>query len=127
MKSSSSTSKPIQQASNTYDSLGEAYMTHGDKELAITNYKKSLELNPKNTGATRALAILTGEQKEANADPKTYEAYAGDYELAPNFIITITMEDGKLMGQATGQPKANCFLHRRRNSFSKWWTRKSRL
>jgi CubicO group peptidase (beta-lactamase class C family) len=92
------------EAANTYDSLGEAYMTHGDKELAITNYKKSLELDPKNTGATTALAILTGQQKES-ADPKLYEAYAGDYELAPNFIITITVEDGKLMAQATGQPK----------------------
>ena len=97
------------QAANTYDSLGEAYMTHGDKELAITNYKKSLALNPKNTGATRALAILIGEQKEANVDPKLYDAYAGDYELAPNFIITVTVEDGKLMGQATGQPKAELY------------------
>ena len=93
------------QGANTYDSLGEAYMVHGDKELAITNYKKSLELNPQNTGAKQALATLTGEHKEASADPKLYDAFAGDYELAPNFIITISNEDGKLMGQATGQPK----------------------
>ena len=93
------------QAFNPYDSLGEAYMTHGDKELAITNYKKSLELNPQNAGATRMLATLTGEQKVTRSDPKLYDAYAGDYELAPNFILTITSEDGKLMGQATGQPK----------------------
>lgn len=39
------------QSSNTYDSLGEAYMMNGDKELAIKNYKKSLELNPQNTNA----------------------------------------------------------------------------
>jgi CubicO group peptidase (beta-lactamase class C family) len=97
------------QAANTYDSLGEAYMTHGDKELAITNYKKSLELDPRNTNATKMLATLTGEQKEAGADSKLYEAYAGDYELAPNFILTITSEDGKLMGQATGQPKAQLY------------------
>ncbi|MCA9734600.1 serine hydrolase [candidate division KSB1 bacterium] len=37
--------------SNPYDSLGEAYMINGDKELAIKNYAKSLELNPKNTNA----------------------------------------------------------------------------
>jgi len=97
------------QASNPYDSLGEAYMTHGDKELAITNYKKSLELNPQNTGATRMLATLTGEKKESSVDPKLYDSYAGDYELAPNLIITITNEDGKLMGQATGQPKNELF------------------
>lgn len=36
-------------AFNTYDSLGEAYLVKGDREKAIFNYKKSLELNPDNT------------------------------------------------------------------------------
>ena len=97
------------QAFNTYDSLGEAYMVNKDKELAIANYKKSLELNPNNAGAVRAVASLTAEQKEAKVDPKIYDALAGDYELSPNFIFTITNEDGKLMAQATGQPKAELF------------------
>lgn len=39
------------EAFNPYDSLGEAYMIDGQKELAIKSYAKSLELNPKNTGA----------------------------------------------------------------------------
>jgi CubicO group peptidase (beta-lactamase class C family) len=43
---------------NTYDSLGEAYVASGEKELAIANYKKSLELNPKNTNAVEALKKL---------------------------------------------------------------------
>lgn len=46
------------QSSNVYDSLGEAYMVAGDKENAIKNYKKSLELNPNNTGAVEALKKL---------------------------------------------------------------------
>ncbi len=33
---------------NPYDSLGEAYSIAGNKELAIVNYKKSIELNPDN-------------------------------------------------------------------------------
>jgi len=97
------------QAFNTYDSLGEAYMVHGDKELAIANYKKSLELNPQNTGATRALASLTNDRTEVKVDPQVYDSYAGDYELAPNFILTITSEGGKLMAQASGQPKNELF------------------
>jgi tetratricopeptide (TPR) repeat protein len=36
------------QSSNVYDSLGEAYMDDGDKALAISNYQKSVQLNPKN-------------------------------------------------------------------------------
>jgi Flp pilus assembly protein TadD len=43
---------------DVYDSLGEAYANAGEKELAIRNYKKSLELNPKNSGAIEALKKL---------------------------------------------------------------------
>jgi CubicO group peptidase (beta-lactamase class C family) len=43
---------------NVYDSLAEAYMTNGDKELAITNYRKSLELNPQNTNGREMLKKL---------------------------------------------------------------------
>jgi len=50
------------QGFNTYDSLAEAYMTMNERELAITNYKKSLELNPNNKGATEALKILEKRQ-----------------------------------------------------------------
>ena len=39
------------QSANAYDSLGEAYMKKGDKKLAIENYQKSYDLNPRNTHA----------------------------------------------------------------------------
>ena len=42
-------------AFNTYDSLGEAYLAAGERELAIQNYRRSLELNPQNTNAAAAL------------------------------------------------------------------------
>jgi tetratricopeptide (TPR) repeat protein len=47
---------------NTWDSLGEAYMDRGDKELAIENYSKSFALNPKNNGAREQLAKLRASQ-----------------------------------------------------------------
>ena len=43
---------------NVYDSLGEAYMANGEKELAIANHKKSLEMNPKNTNGAEMLKKL---------------------------------------------------------------------
>jgi dienelactone hydrolase len=43
------------EAFNTYDSLGEAYLANNERELAIKNYKKSLELNPQNTNAMNVL------------------------------------------------------------------------
>lgn len=43
---------------NVYDSLAEAYMKNGDKELAIKNYKKSIKLNPNNNNAAEMLKKL---------------------------------------------------------------------
>jgi len=43
---------------NVYDSLGEAYMIKGNKELAIENYRKSLELNSNNVNALKKLEKL---------------------------------------------------------------------
>ena len=61
-------------------------------------------------------AILFGEEyevpkirRQAAVDPKIYDAYAGQYEIAPGFILTVTREGNKLMAQATGQPSAELF------------------
>jgi len=43
---------------NCYDSLGEAYMKAGEKELAIENYAKSIELNPDNKNGVEMLKKL---------------------------------------------------------------------
>ena len=40
---------------NPYDSLGEAYFINKEYELAIKNFKISLELNPKNTNAAKMI------------------------------------------------------------------------
>ena len=49
------------QSANVYDSLGEAYMTNGDKELAIRNYQRAVELNPQNTNAIEVLKKLRAQ------------------------------------------------------------------
>ncbi|MDP2388628.1 MAG: hypothetical protein Q8M29_19810 [Bacteroidota bacterium] len=45
-------------SSNVYDSMGEAYMIKGKKELAIKSYEKSIELNPNNKNALKMLEGL---------------------------------------------------------------------
>jgi len=47
-------------ASNPYDSLGEAYLAAGDTARAIVNYEKSVELNPDNTGGIAVLERIRG-------------------------------------------------------------------
>ena len=49
------------QSSNAYDSLAEAYMADGDKDLAIKSYKKSLELNRANENAKKMLKQLAAQ------------------------------------------------------------------
>lgn len=46
---------------NVYDSYGEALVLAGDKENAIINYKKSLELNPDSEGGKQMLKKLEGK------------------------------------------------------------------
>lgn len=43
---------------NLYDSLGEAYLAHGDKALAKVNYRKAFELDPTNKNAADVLKKL---------------------------------------------------------------------
>jgi len=49
------------------------------------------------------------EHKEAQVNPKVFDDYIGEYELAPGFTIAITREADKLWLQAKGQPKAQVF------------------
>ena len=48
------------QSANVYDSLGEAYMVHGDREKAIESYKRALAIDPEMESAKQALRKLTG-------------------------------------------------------------------
>jgi len=51
-------------SANVYDSYGEALAKNGDIELAITNYKKALAIDPKNKNTAKALAELQIKKKK---------------------------------------------------------------
>jgi putative CocE/NonD family hydrolase len=52
------------QAWNTYDSLGYGYMLDGRKDLAVPNYRKSVELNPDNQAGRRYAYVLEHYDKK---------------------------------------------------------------
>jgi CubicO group peptidase (beta-lactamase class C family) len=52
---------------------------------------------------------LPAPRKEIPVESKIYDLYAGDYELAPDFIITILRRGDKLISQATGQGEVEIF------------------
>ena len=96
---------------NVYDSYAEVLMKDGNKDDAIINYKKSLELNPANTNAKAMLVKLGVAEpvKDVIIDENILATYVGEYELAPNFTITISQAGDRLFAQATGQEKFELF------------------
>ncbi|MBZ0178640.1 MAG: serine hydrolase [Melioribacteraceae bacterium] len=91
---------------NAYDSYAEVLMKTGNKEKAIEYYKKSVDMNPGNKNGIDMLKILGVEyKKEITVSENILNEYVGEYELAPNFIITVRREAGQLYAQATGQPE----------------------
>ena len=50
------------QSGNAFDSLGETYAAIGDRVQAIKNYKKSVQLNPKNENAIAVLKDLGSDK-----------------------------------------------------------------
>lgn len=50
--------------------------------------------------------------KEIKMDEKILQQYVGEYELAPTFKITVTLENGQLKAQATNQPKFDIYAEK---------------
>ena len=74
---------------------------HGADDIGFHLIDPELPLTPAPEPAPERVAI--------DVDPRVLEAYAGVYQLAPSFTITVTVEDGALHVQATGQPRFPIF------------------
>jgi CubicO group peptidase (beta-lactamase class C family) len=59
------------------------------------------------------------EKTIITVDSSVLKQYVGEYELAPNFILTVTLEEGKFMVQATGQGKAELYAEKENFFFLK--------
>jgi hypothetical protein len=62
-------------------------------------------------------AVAPREHKAITVAPKVFDGYVGRYQLAPNFILTVTREGSHLFMQATGQPKFEVFPESERDYF----------
>jgi CubicO group peptidase (beta-lactamase class C family) len=77
-------------------------------------------------GGTPERATRTGdapplrkEFTEIKVNPAIYDAYVGEYELAPGFILAVVREGDRLMTQATGQGKVEIFPYSETEFFLK--------
>ncbi len=59
------------------------------------------------------------QHKEVTVDPKLFDGYAGNYQLAPNVILTVTRDGNRFFVQLTGQPKFEIFPESDRDYFLK--------
>jgi len=62
---------------------------------------------------------LPKERTAIAIDTAVVKQYLGEYELSPGFILAITLENGQLMVQATGQGKAELFAEKQNFFFLK--------
>ena len=98
------------------------YMNSGQGVVVMTNSENGAELTSE---IIRSVAAEYGwpdfhprERVIVKVDPRAFDAYVGEYEIAPGFILVVTREGDKLMSQAmprplppsaAGQPKSEMF------------------
>jgi hypothetical protein len=94
-------------SSNSYDSLGEAYLKNGDKELSLVNYQKSLALNPENFNAEDQIERIKFPDRKPEVPTKKFarifsdQDYKADLDqlgntltkIHPNALKFISKED----------------------------------
>ena len=48
-------------SSNAHESLGEAYLERGDKQMAVESFNRSLSIDPQNADAIRMLKKINNQ------------------------------------------------------------------
>ena len=98
------------------------YMNSGQGVVVMTNSENGAELIAE---IIRSVAAEYGwpdfhprARVIIKLDPRIYDSYVGEYEIAPGFVLVVTREGDKLMSQAmpvplppsaVGQPKSEMF------------------
>lgn len=90
--------------------------------IVLSNY----DFSPVEKIATDLARILFGmpyelpkESVAIKVDPSIYDAYVGQYELSPDFFLTIIKENDRLFVQPTGQRKLEFFPESKTKFFNK--------
>lgn len=82
-------------SSNAYDSLGEAYLKNGNKELSLLNYEISLSLNPENFNAEDQIERIKFPDKKPETPAEKFfktfppEEYKADLDQLGKSILKL--------------------------------------
>ena len=74
------------------------------------------ELDPQKAGTKTDISSDRGGQ---DIDPVVFDKYIGRYELAPNYILNVFREQGRMLVQLTGQPAVEIFPESEKRFFLK--------
>jgi uncharacterized membrane protein len=89
-------------SSYAYDSLGEAYATAGNKDLAIESYRKALAFNSENTNSKAALFRLTGRPATQYSPLLWFHIAGGAIGLLSGFL-TLALRKGSRRHRLVGK------------------------
>ncbi|HEV7509807.1 MAG TPA: serine hydrolase [Thermoanaerobaculia bacterium] len=79
-----------------------------DAQGKVTGADMIHSFGPEESGA-KTKEAPPKERQAVKVDPAIYDAYVGEYELAPTFSLVITREGGQIFAQATGQQKLELY------------------
>jgi CubicO group peptidase (beta-lactamase class C family) len=71
------------------------------------------------THKAERISDVVAERKAISVPPSMLATFVGEYQLAPGFAITVTLEGDQLMTQATGQPRFPIFAEAETKFFLK--------
>jgi uncharacterized protein len=103
------------QSFNVFDSMGDLFKAKGDKKKAIEFYTKALAI--RDFPDTRK-KIESLSRKAIQLDAATLQKYAGEYQLAPGLILTISVRNNEVFAQATGQGETPIYAEKEDHFFS---------
>jgi len=98
-------------SANTYDSLGEACVKSGQREAALRNYARSLELEPKNKNAEKMLAEIKGTPDapgalvQMQARMQLDDAFTAAFDLADSDVYEVPALRAKLVAFLNQYPE----------------------
>jgi CubicO group peptidase (beta-lactamase class C family) len=84
-------------------------------------------LNPKAPLLDASAFLPPKERKQIAVDPRLFDKYAGRYQLAPNFILTVTREGDRLFAKSHRAAEIRAVRGKRKGVFSKGCRRPNHL
>jgi len=85
------------------------YFPEDDLFIAVFSNSTSFPPDPLTIKLAALVLDVDTTKKEINLSEEQLKKYIGEYQFGEGFVLSITLEDGQLMAQATGQSKNPIF------------------